>query len=47
MFGYGVNTPFDVAEPGYPKGYTRFRAYAVLNHNGDLKAAARALRETV
>jgi hypothetical protein len=46
LFAYSPNTPFDVTEPGYPKGYTRFRAYAVLNHNGDLKAAARALRKT-
>ncbi|MCV6986078.1 bifunctional DNA primase/polymerase [Mycobacterium shinjukuense] len=47
LFVYSTNTPFDVTEPGNPKGYTRFRAYATLNHNGDLKAAARALKETV
>lgn len=43
LFVYSTNTPFDVTEPGNPKGYTRFRAYAVLEHAGDLKAAARAL----
>jgi hypothetical protein len=31
-----------VTEPGKPRGYTKFRAYAVLNHQGDLSAAARA-----
>lgn len=44
LFVYSPNTPFDITEPGYPKGYTKFRAYAVLNHNGDLSAAAKALR---
>ncbi len=44
LFVYSPNTPFDVTEGGSPKGYTRFRAYAVLNHDGDLSAAARALR---
>ena len=45
LFVYSPNTPFDVTEPSDPHGYTRFRAYAVLNHGGDLSAAARALRE--
>jgi hypothetical protein len=26
-------------------GYTKFRAYAVLNHGGDLSAAAKALSD--
>lgn len=43
LFVYSPNTPFDVTEGGNPEGYTRFRAYAVLNHAGDMKAAARAL----
>jgi hypothetical protein len=43
LFVYSTNTPFDITEPGYPKGYTKFRAYAVLDHGGDLSAAARAL----
>jgi hypothetical protein len=45
LFVYSPNTPFDVTEASNPRGYTRFRAYAVLNHGGDLRAAARALRE--
>jgi len=43
LFVYSTNTPFETTEPGSPKGYTKFRAYAVLNHQGDLRAAARAL----
>ncbi len=45
LFVYSPNTPFDVTEGGSPKGYTKFRAFAVLNHDGDMSAAARALRE--
>lgn len=44
LFVYSQNTPFDVTEPLNPKGYTRFRAYAVLEHAGDLKAAAHAVK---
>ena len=44
LFVYSPNTPFDVTESGNPKGYTKFRAYAILDHGGDMKAAARALR---
>lgn len=44
LFVYSPNTPFDPTESGDPHGYTKFRAYAVLEHGGDLKAAARALR---
>jgi Bifunctional DNA primase/polymerase, N-terminal len=43
LFVYSPNTPFDVTEASNPKGYNRFRAYAVLNHGGDMPAAARAL----
>jgi hypothetical protein len=46
LFVYSTNTPFDVTEPHNPNGYTRFRAWAVLEHGGDLSAAARALRAT-
>jgi hypothetical protein len=47
LFVYSPNTPFDVTQSGNPKGYTKFRAYAVLNHAGDMSAAARAiLKET-
>jgi hypothetical protein len=44
LFVYSPNTPFEVTESSQPKGYTKFRAYAVLEHNGDMKAAARALK---
>ena len=47
LFVWSTNTPFDISEPGYPKSYTKFRAYAVLEHNGDMSAAARALSKGV
>ena len=45
LFVYSAATPFQPTEAGAPHGYSRFRAYAVLEHGGDLRAAARALRE--
>jgi hypothetical protein len=45
LFVYSQATPFQPTEAGAPRGYSRFRAYAVLNHGGDLRAAARALRD--
>ncbi len=44
LFVYSTSTDFEATEPDNPKGYTKFRAYAVLNHGGDMSAAARALR---
>ena len=44
LFVYSTNTVFDVTEPGNPHGYTKFRAFAVLDHGGNMSAAARALR---
>lgn len=44
LFVYSTGTPFEPTEPGDPHGYTRFRAWGVLNYGGDLSAAARALR---
>jgi hypothetical protein len=44
LFVYSPNTLFEQTAAGDRHGYTRFRAYAVLNHNGDMKAAARSLR---
>lgn len=44
LFVYSPNTPFDITEASNPKGYTKFRAFAVLNHDGDMSAATRALR---
>lgn len=43
LFVYSPNTPFDITEASNPKGYTKFKAYAVLNHDGDMSAAARAV----
>ena len=44
LFVYSPNTPFDVTEQSDPHGYTLFRAYAQLDHHGDLTAAGRAAR---
>ncbi len=44
LFVYSQATPFQPTEPGAPHGYSRFRAHALLEHSGDLAAAARALR---
>lgn len=46
LFIYSDNTPFLPTTAGDPHGYTRFRAWAVLNHGGDLSAAARSFSET-
>ncbi len=43
LFIYSENTPFDRTEAGDPRGVTKFRAFAVLDHNGDMSAAARDL----
>ena len=44
LFVYSPNTVFDITEPSYPKGYTKFRAYARLNHAGDMSAATQYLK---
>lgn len=46
LFVYSPNTPFAITEAEHPHGYTRFRAYTLLDHHGDLSAAARAARVT-
>jgi hypothetical protein len=46
LYVYSPNTPFDPTEPGAPRGYSRFEAWAVLNHDGDQRAAARHFRTT-
>ncbi|OBY30500.1 bifunctional DNA primase/polymerase [Mycolicibacter kumamotonensis] len=43
LFVWSTNTPFEATACGDPHGYTKFKAYAVLNHDGDMSAAARAL----
>jgi len=45
LFVWSTSTVFDISEPGNPHGYTRFRAFALLDHGGDMSAAARALKE--
>lgn len=45
LFVWSTKTPFEPSEAGDPAGYTKFHAYAVLNHHGDRKAAARELWE--
>ncbi len=44
LFVYSQATPFEATEAGAPHGYSKFRAFAVLEHAGDQRAAARALR---
>ena len=44
LFVYTPNTDFEPTEEGDPHGYTRFRAYAVMSHHGDMSAAAMAAR---
>ncbi len=44
LYVYSPNTPFDVTESSDPHGYSRFHAFAVLNHGGDMSAAARTLK---
>jgi hypothetical protein len=43
LFVYSQTTPFAPTEAGAPHGYSKFRAYAVLEHGGDQRAAAHAL----
>ena len=43
LFVYSTSTEFETTESGAPNGYTKFRAYALLEHHGDLSLAARAL----
>jgi hypothetical protein len=44
LFVYSPNTVFEVTETDDPHGYTPFRAWAILEHGGDLAAAGRAAR---
>ena len=46
LYVYSPNTVFEATEPGRPRGYSRFEAWAVLQHGGDMRAAARGLRRT-
>lgn len=44
LFVYTPNTDFDETEPGDPRGYTKFKAWATTNHP-NMSDAARAARE--
>jgi hypothetical protein len=46
LFVYSTSTEFEPTAVGDPNGYTKFRAYAVLEFSSDLKAAARSLRRS-
>jgi hypothetical protein len=46
LFVYTPNTHFPETEPGDPHGITKFRAYATLNHGGNMSHAARHLAPT-
>lgn len=43
LFVWSTNTPFYPSTGGDPHGFTKFRAYAVLNFRGDMSAAAKHL----
>lgn len=45
LFVFSPNTKFKPTDFGDAHGYTKFRAYAVLEHGGDMKTAAKVLRE--
>lgn len=45
LFVYSPNTPFEVTSDGEPHGYTLFKAFATLEHHGDMSSAARAARK--
>jgi hypothetical protein len=44
LFNYSPNAGLPVVGEGGKNGLTRFRAFALLNHGGDLSAAAQALK---
>lgn len=46
LFVYSTNTDFEVTAAGDKHGVTRFKAYAVLNHGGDMSAAYQHLKGT-
>ena len=46
LYVYSTNTDFEPTTYGNPKGYSKFHAYAVFNHDGDMKRAAKELRAT-
>lgn len=45
LFVFSTSTEFEATTAGEPHGHTKFRAYAVLNTDGDLRVAAKKLRK--
>ena len=45
LFIFSTSTQFEPTGAGAPRGATKFRAFALLEHGGDLSAAARAARQ--
>ena len=45
LFVYSNNTAFEQTTAKNPHGYTRFKAWAVIEHGGDMSTAARAARQ--
>ena len=45
LFVHSTSTVFEPTTPSDPHGYTKFRALALLEHDGDLQGAARACIE--
>jgi|GEM_PF-1253670 len=45
LFVYSSNTDFTPTESGDPHGYTRFRAWSILEFGGDMAEAGRRARE--
>lgn len=44
LYVYSTNVEWaEPTEPGHPRGHSRFDAYALLEHHGDHRAAARAI----
>ena len=44
LFNYSPNAGLPVTETGSPEGLTKFHAYALLHHGGNMAAAARIIR---
>lgn len=45
LFVFSTSCEFEATSPGDAHGYSLFRAYALLEHNGDMKVAAAVLRD--
>jgi hypothetical protein len=45
LFVHSTSTAFTPTAPGDPHGYTKFKAYALLEHNGDSSAAVKVVIE--